>query len=96
MYPFQCDPSPQKRLAASTPETMQLVPSVPGAEQVHGDTSALLLPDSHPHSLPPYHSSPSQVEEKRDMSENTEGPNAVLGDGTLCPTCAAPPPPYSE
>ena len=87
MYPFQCDPNPQKRLAGSTPETMPLVPSAPGAEHVHRDTSAL---------LPPYHSPPSQIEEKRDMSENTERPNAVLGDGTLCPTCSAPPPPYSE
>ena len=94
MYPFQCDPSPQKRLAGSTPETMPLVPSAPGAEHVHGDTSALLLSDSHANS--PYHSPPSQNEEKRDMSENTAGPNAVLGDGTLCPTCAAQPPPYSE
>ena len=97
MYPFQCDPSPQKRLAGSTPETVPLVPSAPGAEYVHGDTSALLLPNSNTHSLPPYHSAPSQIEEKRDMSENTEGPNAILGDGTLCPTCAAlQPPPYSE
>ena len=43
MYPFQCDPSPQKRLAGSTPETVPLVPSAPGAEHVNGDTSALLL-----------------------------------------------------
>ena len=96
MYPFQCDPSPQKRLAGSTPETVPPVPSAPGAEHVNGDTSALLLPNSRTHSLPPYHSLPSQIEEKRDMSENTEGPNVVLGDGTLYPTYETPPPPYSE